>query len=538
MLSRTDAYKFVLVLVIGGTAVNLLISSGSLSGGADANGDELAKMRELAQSLQEQHKQTMAAAAALSAAAAQGAAGGGQLETGGEGFSATAAAAAAAAAAATQPMPTTGEPQLEAAALHSKDWKQGDGYHVTLHNRNPAALAVEAAASCGSRCQFPISGQALSPPQERYAFEGHDVKSNGGWSQQTHPARAVMEILRSGETMSMQAVDIGAAGGNPECGPLFEGQMKDKDADKGTRSCTGTAGEGLHSGKDCATTWGLVSRESGDEVADRWCRVVSGCDLFFSSQVRWGGAMLDPRAQHLTPIKGVQRITAAAEPPTIAQILWDHCVPHDIDILKLDIDCYDYDVAEAILRHGYRPKVFAAEISASFPPPVHMHIGYHPDYHWTLISSRPKGQQILAGASLSAYSDLLRPLGYTLVNVDYYNVLFVQTKYIHLFGDIPTDDMTAWRVGWFDRPERKHQKDLQKHWINHPTMENWMAVQDDDARLEMIRKEVTEGNGAGGYVRADFTPWTAEQVATSDMNSGGPKAAKHATAESPCLTSK
>lgn len=66
-----------------------------------------------------------------------------------------------------------------------------------------------------------------------------------------------------------------------------------------------------------------------------------------------------------------------------------------------------------------------------------------------------------------AYSDLLRPLGYTLVNVDYYNVMYVQTKvsspprfafvptsglvltplrpvcaqYIRLFGDIPTDDM-------------------------------------------------------------------------------------------------
>ena len=88
----------------------------------------------------------------------------------------------------------------------------------------------------------------------------------------------------------------------------------------------------------------------------------------------------------------------------------DNCMPHDIDILKIDIDCYDYDVVEAILSHGYRPKVapalnaqpcqlgcllptidhqltflcdwfflnsqvIAAEISVSFPPPVHMHVG-------------------------------------------------------------------------------------------------------------------------------------------------------------------
>ena len=28
---------------------------------------------------------------------------------------------------------------------------------------------------------------------------------------------------------------------------------------------------------------------------------------------------------------------------------------------------------------------------------------------------------------------------YTLLNVDYYNVMYVQTKYIHLFGSVPTD---------------------------------------------------------------------------------------------------
>ena len=39
---------------------------------------------------------------------------------------------------------------------------------------------------------------------------------------------------------------------------------------------------------------------------------------------------------------------------------------------------------------------------------------------------------------------------YTLLNVDYYNVMFVQTKYIHLFGNVPTDDM--WWAGWFVRP--------------------------------------------------------------------------------------
>ena len=52
-----------------------------------------------------------------------------------------------------------------------------------------------------------------------------------GYSQQTHPARAVGEIYRfergaaaAAGGMSMRAVDIGAANGNPECGPLFGGR--------------------------------------------------------------------------------------------------------------------------------------------------------------------------------------------------------------------------------------------------------------------------------------------------------------------------
>ena len=58
----------------------------------------------------------------------------------------------------------------------------------------------------------------------------------------------------------------------------------------------------------------------------------------------------------------MKNVVAGAYPPTIAGILWDNCIPHDLDILKIDIDSYDYDVSEAILKHGYRPKVFAAEV--------------------------------------------------------------------------------------------------------------------------------------------------------------------------------
>jgi hypothetical protein len=68
-------------------------------------------------------------------------------------------------------------------------------------------------------------------------------------------------------------------------------------------------------------------------------------------------------------------------------------------------------------------------------------------------------------------------------------------QYIRLFGNIPTDDVAAWRVGWFDRPERQKQKDLQKYWINHPPHWEWMKEPDTEKRFELVRRVVEEVDG-------------------------------------------
>ena len=72
-------------------------------------------------------------------------------------------------------------------------------------------------------------------------------------------------------------------------------------------------------------------------------------------------------------------------------------------------------------------------------------------------------------------------------------------QYIQLFGNIPTDDVAAWRVGWFDRPERQKQKDLQKYWINHPPHWEWMKERDTEKRFELVRRVVEEVDGPSDY---------------------------------------
>ena len=95
-------------------------------------------------------------------------------------------------------------------------------------------------------------------------------------------------------------------------------------------------------------------------------------------------------------------------------------------------------------------------------------------------------------------------------------------QYIHLFGDIPTDDAAAWKAGWFDRPERQTQKDLQKYWINHPPHWEWMKEADVEKRMQMVRQAVEAGIGPGGAIISDKSSlWDSTRVAASDSANGG-----------------
>jgi hypothetical protein len=333
-------------------------------------------------------------------------------------------------------------------------------YDIKLHNRDAVTVACEEARSCQKDCKFPITGQALTPRQPPLAFEG---SVEAVQTQQVQPARAVLEIMRSGTSMSFYAVAIGGAHGTPQCDPLWI------------------------DGKERANLY--INGQAPPEIHG----------------IKWRGLILDPRERtSSTSWVGdhVSTIGEKAEPPTIGQLLLTAQAPFDLDLLKIDMDSYDYDVMEAILRAGFRPKVITAEIAmVAFPPPIHIHIQYTKTYEWVGQGARHRDQQMLAGASLSAYSDLLRPLGYTLLCVDFYNVVFVQTKFVGLFGDVPTDDLEAWRAGWYDRPERL-ERDMQIPWINcvadiNPRcqFETWMEEPDVEKRYNLILDFVRARSG-------------------------------------------
>jgi len=72
-------------------------------------------------------------------------------------------------------------------------------------------------------------------------------------------------------------------------------------------------------------------------------------------------------------------------------------VPHNFDILKIDIDGYDLEVLRTILQI-YKPKIIISEINEKIPPPIYFEIKYKENYCWD--ESHCFGFSIQSGAKI------------------------------------------------------------------------------------------------------------------------------------------
>ncbi len=106
----------------------------------------------------------------------------------------------------------------------------------------------------------------------------------------------------------------------------------------------------------------------------------------------WKGALFD-RA-HQTERVHREHITAE----NVCSVLLKHNVPHAFDFLSIDIDGVDWYVLRALLRGGYRPRIFVCEINSDLPayPPVT--VEYDPEFKFSSCN--------YFGASLGAFEVL------------------------------------------------------------------------------------------------------------------------------------
>jgi|LauGreDrversion4_1035100.scaffolds.fasta_scaffold59184_2 hypothetical protein len=93
----------------------------------------------------------------------------------------------------------------------------------------------------------------------------------------------------------------------------------------------------------------------------------------------YNGIGVDPRPWNETWTRRypelLTKIQSFVNPQNVVQMLTEHGLEKEIDFFSLDIDSYDYVVAEALINWGFRPAVvcveinryFANDVVASFP---------------------------------------------------------------------------------------------------------------------------------------------------------------------------
>jgi hypothetical protein len=103
-------------------------------------------------------------------------------------------------------------------------------------------------------------------------------------------------------------------------------------------------------------------------------------------------------------------------------------VPHDVDILSIDIDGNDYHTWDAIRL--FQPKLVVIE--------------YNPTISNSVRFVQPKDPQCTQGSSAASLVELGHSKGYELISSTYHNLLFVSREYYPLF-QIPDNCLEVMR---------------------------------------------------------------------------------------------
>lgn len=142
----------------------------------------------------------------------------------------------------------------------------------------------------------------------------------------------------------------------------------------------------------------------------------------------WSGCWIDGDESQIavaqrrfrTPIDEgrLKSMRAFVTAENIASLLNQLAVPEEIDVLSVDVDRNTYWLWAA-LPH-LRARVVIVEYNATFPPDVDWKVHYAPDRQWNWTT--------YYGASLKAFENLGRTLGYSLVGctLDGVNAFFVR----------------------------------------------------------------------------------------------------------------
>ena len=155
----------------------------------------------------------------------------------------------------------------------------------------------------------------------------------------------------------------------------------------------------------------------------------------------------------------------------IENIFIKYDVPKQFAVLKVDIDSYECSLLEKILSSNYRPQIIHTEFNPVFPPPVI----FMPIYNSTTKSNwRPSlwtNSGPFYGCSLTALSNILKSYDYVLVEVDFWDVIYIERDLVrrkHI--QIPANDEVAYEHGFINHSCFAHCRGNPK--LYNPAIDN------------------------------------------------------------------
>ncbi|CAF1413173.1 unnamed protein product [Rotaria sordida] len=133
----------------------------------------------------------------------------------------------------------------------------------------------------------------------------------------------------------------------------------------------------------------------------------------------------------------------------VKNIFEKYNISKNFTILKIDIDSYECSVIESILHGGFRPLVIHTEFNPIFPPPIIFMPIYNSTakYDWKPPLWSTDGP--FYGCSLSALSKLFRPFNYILLEIDFWDAIYIQYHIAQSARiQVPANDDIAYKSGF------------------------------------------------------------------------------------------
>lgn len=174
----------------------------------------------------------------------------------------------------------------------------------------------------------------------------------------------------------------------------------------------------------------------------------------YLSDKGWSGIGVDAKSNKYPLKENVDRKVSFITPDNLNELL-EHS-PNNPDFFSLDIDSFDYEIAEKYMSLGNRPKVVCAEINRKFGTELECSFPYVKD-------CRMYDKKNHHGVSFKKYNSFWESLGYKFYTLDtsHVNVFYYDPKEVDE-NLLPTEKLN-WCIHSFQIPPVEFLKNLQEH---------------------------------------------------------------------------